>query len=971
MKLNSIMILALVASMLTLYAHADVGHDPVETLAATTTRDVMDDPERAGALFLDWESEKGSDGFQIFHPWGNNGTRIILSADGVVVATTTVVARTPFAQIAHLQVVPLQDGTHTFTAQLCVAEATTSGCLTSNSVALHTRSGRSMLEADLPADEQTVERADELRQMHINDMVAYMKAAEGRMHGLVPQDEETLRSIGKGMESNVERVRRIMSSDARRMLLSPTNNIARADLYDAIARFPAFCNESDGGESLDVACARELSALIAYVTYYTSGREVGVSTGMRNPTGISMLIGSDSKRFGNIFASKEGDLVLRIKEHPSDALLATLWWYMTPQSPEPDPHSALLGLWRQNAEDIRRRVEPGFGATLNIASHGNACASEAGALMSLQLRTLYRGYLKAFQVSDDRADSCAGQSAFGLGGSAFIPQYWSYESGAGTCHLSYIENEYFVQDSKSLQRCMRDAKSPKSDGSLSLDEEYQYAAKKVDALIERVGYGGLPTSATSTLPDKRTTLGTSIIGTYPLWRALERTSQPYLIPYEKINTLFLMGAYPGKDGVLLFDEVGKYEDEIYAGDCFRDTCPHGLLHQLNLAHELYPDIKMVLSIGGWDGSTNFKKLSDKEAREKFISSVREFLLAHPLFSGIDITWMYPSNEPGNDLINPGGDKETMRRMIIDLRAMANDLYEEDGHLRKLYLGVGASTDAIAAVGLRDIAPAVDSIHLITYDLHGPWDERVGHNAQLFATNIGSDTLSVANAVVGLRAAGVPAKKIIIGIPFYGRMWSGVRPGNNALLPGLDTKVGTTTNAKLIDYRTITAGLLGKGAFQYYEDALRSAAYLYDGDRFVSYDAPDIIEKKMQYVWQDGFGGVLLADVMGDDGTLSDRVLNVIAEQSEKKSCVLTRKPERNLAANSRGADVFALQTFLACLGVLPAYVDINGNYGATTEAGVLRFQKNEGLLETGVVGTETRERLLHYLSAASSTSALR
>lgn len=959
MQLNHSAAILVLLSMLAFVAHAENSTRPVELSGVATTSNAVIDETAPGPVFLDWSMSGADSIFEFYMPWGINGIRAELLQNDEVIATTSLLARTPFVQRAEFNLKTPGDGVYAYRVNLCSGEATSTGCTTSHMVSVSVRKGEAILESTLPEDEQSIERLRELKDVELNRTAARMEAEMVRMRGLVPSGNQQQLSLEMHAERNIERIRRLITSDVRRVLFAPANTISRSAFFEAAQKFPAFCNESNGRESLDTACARELSAIIAFITYYTGSDTSSSRSGMQYPRGAVSFLGNDASRFMQIIPGKEETLEGRIKEHPDDALLALFWWYMTPQSPEPDPHSALLGIWQPNAIDKTRNIAPGFGAAINIATHGRSCHGGDVLPQGYVLRTLYKGFLSVFNVRDEYTDLCEEQSAFGIGGSAFLPQYWEPGRDGGYCTLDFRENKYFLQNPMSFSLCSSTSRGVATTTHPMLQESFAAAAHLLNVMMDRIGPGeGL--HAKSSMPDMRTQLSATIVGTYPYWRAYDGDTQPEQLPLTKLNTLFFEIASPGQEGELLLHDERLMNNEVFAGDCYREDCARGLLHQFALIHERYPKLNIIMSIGGWDGSAHFAKLSDTKKRNRFVTEVRTLLAQHPEIRGVDINWMYPSNLPGNDLINPGGDRETMRQIMIALRDMENRLYEDDGVVRKLYLGVGAGADNINAAGLGEVASLVDGVHLATYDLHGPWEKETGHGAQLFATNIGTDVLSVASVVTLARKAGVPAKKILIGIPYYGRMWSGVEPGSNPLLPGFGTPTNATSSATLIDYRTIATHVLGKGQYQFYEDALRGAVYLYDGDRFISYDAPEMIEKKMQYAWQDGFGGVLLADIMGDDGTLQDKVLSVVAAQSEKKTCRLSRKPDRNLAANSRGADVFALQTFLACLGNIPEHIDINGNYGAATEAGVKLFQKAEGLEVTGVVGKETRERLSKF-----------
>jgi N-acetylmuramoyl-L-alanine amidase len=68
-----------------------------------------------------------------------------------------------------------------------------------------------------------------------------------------------------------------------------------------------------------------------------------------------------------------------------------------------------------------------------------------------------------------------------------------------------------------------------------------------------------------------------------------------------------------------------------------------------------------------------------------------------------------------------------------------------------------------------------------------------------------------------------------------------------------------------------------------------------------------------------------------------------------------------LTVGSEGDDVRQVQQALANLGY--AVGEVDGVYGATTEAAVIAFQGAEGLTADGIVGAETLEALASALAS--------
>jgi len=101
----------------------------------------------------------------------------------------------------------------------------------------------------------------------------------------------------------------------------------------------------------------------------------------------------------------------------------------------------------------------------------------------------------------------------------------------------------------------------------------------------------------------------------------------------------------------------------------------------------------------------------------------------------------------------------------------------------LTAAVGAGKDKIDNTEPALYAQYMDWINLMTYDFHGGWETSTNFNAQLFADPADPST-GMAREYVGdkavqyMIAAGVPRDKLLLGIPFYGRGWTGVAPGPN-------------------------------------------------------------------------------------------------------------------------------------------------------------------------------------------------
>jgi chitinase len=289
-----------------------------------------------------------------------------------------------------------------------------------------------------------------------------------------------------------------------------------------------------------------------------------------------------------------------------------------------------------------------------------------------------------------------------------------------------------------------------------------------------------------------------------------------------------------------------------------------------------PSLTVLVSVGGWLWSTNFSDVSlTPQSRAVFIQSVMNFLTRYNL-DGLDIDWEYPGMIGAGHPFRPE-DKQNFTLLLKELRTRFTA--ETAKTHRKLYLTIaaGASDEFLAHTEMLQVQRYVDTVNLMAYDYYEPGsDALTGHHAPLFIDPADPKKVSADASVQAFEKAGVPAAKILLGLPFYGHIWGQVADQNHGLY-----QPGKPVPKAYSNYGAITATMLNHG-FDRYWDSKASAPYLYSPEKqiFVSYEDPESITLKCNYVLTHKLGGVMFWDYSGDpSGVLLQAIQNSLHPQA--------------------------------------------------------------------------------------------
>lgn len=367
-----------------------------------------------------------------------------------------------------------------------------------------------------------------------------------------------------------------------------------------------------------------------------------------------------------------------------------------------------------------------------------------------------------------------------------------------------------------------------------------------------------------------------IVGYLAAWGVRTKGTVIAQLPARQLTHIIYAFARIGDDGRLTLGDrcldVGDCDSTAVGGVTGHGLeSPGGNFGELRRLKERYPALRLLVAVGGWTGSGPFSDVAlTTESRRAFAESSVDLVLRRwpGLFDGIDIDWEYPV---GGGLPTNAARPEDRRNFTLLLAELRRGLDAQGTRAGRRYLLTVATSAGPAAhrnLELAQVASLVDWINVMTYDYHA--GSRIAHfNAPLYAP-AGDPTagFNVDSTVRRYLADGVPASKLVVGVPFYGRVYAGVGTGNDGLFQPATAPVPEEWRTGT-DYKALVRRRPDANGFRRFVHPEARVPWLFDPTTgvWITYDDAESIGRKADYVRAHGLGGIMAWELGGDDGTL--------------------------------------------------------------------------------------------------------
>lgn len=406
------------------------------------------------------------------------------------------------------------------------------------------------------------------------------------------------------------------------------------------------------------------------------------------------------------------------------------------------------------------------------------------------------------------------------------------------------------------------------------------------------------------------------------------------------------GWYPGwRSTVFPVDDISwsKYDHLAYA---FGVTTPDPakisleesggdyLEEFVKAAHD--HNVKASLAIGGWSGSRYFSTaVGSQQNRTTFINALTDLVDEYKL-DGLDFDWEFPNAPSVGCNIHTPEDVPNYISFLRELRQTPKGSSLVLSAAVFVHPFNDTSTPPKPMTDMKEFGELLDFVELMNYDVYNLWAPVAGPNAPLNDTCSDRNRGSAVSSVKLWTEAGVPANKLVLGIPYYARSFTVARElaldasGGIVSNPSYDVSkaqlgdkndgagpdvcgvqqppTGTYSYQGLLDTGRLKSNGSPSDGISYKWDDCSQTPILYNATSqvYISYDDPRSLAVKGAFINDLGLMGFAAWDVtMDHDDSLLDSMLNALtsgssigAMQSDSSGAEAKAGDSPNSASNS-------------------------------------------------------------------------
>jgi GH18 family chitinase/cyclophilin family peptidyl-prolyl cis-trans isomerase len=292
------------------------------------------------------------------------------------------------------------------------------------------------------------------------------------------------------------------------------------------------------------------------------------------------------------------------------------------------------------------------------------------------------------------------------------------------------------------------------------------------------------------------------------------------------------------------------------------SCPNRQL-VLN-AHKA--KVKVLLSLGGWGWDRQFTAMvANPEAEDRYIKAVMAIVDRYD-YDGIDLDWEYPDTKEkivGFD------------RLCRRFRKELDEFQPGKGRHLLQTMAASASPGTLKWLSNKLLLETMDWVNVMTYDYTGDWSAYAGHHSPLFASSRQPGRPhSTELTMKYLLDRGLPANRLAVGLPLYGKGFAAPEPY------AATKKTGKAKVMKAGSYVVIDKLIKEKAWKRYWDTETKNPwAIAPDGSAVIGYDDAESLALRTAWAMKQGFRGVFFWEIAADrlpDGT------NPLQEASHKK-----------------------------------------------------------------------------------------